>query len=88
MVDGDSITVIVNKKVIISNQRLTAKPVTTFLRVDLHNTFHEIEMRAENVGTIPPNTALLIITAGESRYRLFLTSSKEKSAMVRFVYDP
>jgi hypothetical protein len=87
-VDGDSITVVVNKKVILSNQRLTAKPITTFLKIDMHNTFHEIEMRAENLGTIPPNTAILIVTAGEKHYRLFLTSSESKSAMVRFVYDP
>lgn len=87
-VDGDSITVVVNKKVILSNQRLTGKPITTFLRIDMHNTFHEIEMRAENLGRIPPNTAILIVTAGEMQYRLFLTSSESKSAMVRFVYDP
>ncbi len=86
-IDGDSITVLVNKKVILSHQLLTAKPITTFIRVDLNNTFQEVEMVAENLGSIPPNTALLIITAGEKRYRLFLSSSETKSAMIRFLYD-
>lgn len=86
-IDGDSITVLVNKQVILSHQRLTAKPITSFLHVDLHNTFQEIEMVAENVGSIPPNTALLIITAGEKRYQLFLSSTEAKSAKVRFVYE-
>jgi type IV secretory pathway VirB9-like protein len=34
-----------------------------------------------------PNTALLIITAGNKRYQLFLSSTEQKSAKVRFVYD-
>jgi hypothetical protein len=44
-------------------------------------------MVAENEGSIPPNTALLIITAGEKRYQLFLSSTQSKSAVVRFVYE-
>ena len=55
---------------------------------DLENTFQEIEMVAENLGRIPPNTALLIVTAGTKRYRLYLTSTEQKSAMVRFIYEP
>jgi hypothetical protein len=44
-------------------------------------------MIAENLGSIPPNTALLIITAGKKRYELFMTSSTQKSAKVRFLYE-
>ncbi len=44
-------------------------------------------MVAENLGKIPPNTALLMVTAGTKRYRLYLTSTEVKSAKVRFVYD-
>jgi hypothetical protein len=87
-VDGDSITVLVNGKVVLSHQKLTGQPVTTYLRIDLNNPFQEIEMIAENLGSIPPNTALLIITAGDKRHRLFLSSTEAKSAVVRFVYDP
>ena len=87
IVDGDSITVLVNKRVVLSNQKLSVKPITTMIRVDLYNTFQEIEMVANNLGSIPPNTALLIITAGRKRYRLFLTSTNARNAVVRFVYD-
>jgi len=86
-VDGDSITVLVDKKVVLAHQRLSAKPITTFIKIDLDNTFHEVEMVAENLGSIPPNTAILIITAGKKRYLLSLSSTDSKSAMVRFVYD-
>lgn len=87
-IDDDTISVLVNNKVILSGQRLSAKPLTTYVTVDLQNPFQEVEMIAENLGKIPPNTALLIVTAGSKRYRLYLTSTETKSAKVRFVYEP
>ena len=86
-IDGDSITVLVDKQVVMTHQRLGAKPLTTYVKIDLNNTFHEIEMIAENLGSIPPNTAILIITAGKNRHLLTLSSSEVKSAKVRIVYD-
>ena len=86
-IDGDSITVKVDNKVVLSHQRLTANPITTFIKIDLQNTFHEVEMIAENLGSIPPNTAALIIHAGEQRYQLFISSTETKNAKVRFVYE-
>jgi len=86
-IDGDSITVLVDKQVVLTHQRLSAKPLTTYVRIDKNNTFHEIEMVAENLGSIPPNTAVLIITAGKNRHSLTLSSSEVKSARIRIVYD-
>lgn len=86
-IDGDSITVLVNKQVVLQHQRLTAQPITTYLTVTASTAFYEVEMVAENLGSIPPNTAVLIITAGVKRYQLFLASSPTKSAFVRFVYE-
>lgn len=87
-IDGDSITVLVNKNVVLSHQLLSTKPLTAFVRVDESSPIQQVEMLAENLGSIPPNTALLIITAGAKRYRLFLTSTEQKSALMRFVYEP
>jgi hypothetical protein len=87
IVDDDSISVYVNNKLVLTHQRLSLKPITTYVKIDLQNTFQEVEMVAENMGSIPPNTALLIVTAGEKRYRLYLTSTETKSAKVRFIYD-
>lgn len=86
-IDGDSITVLVNKNIVVTHQLLSARPVTAYVTVDLNNPFQEIEMVAENEGSIPPNTALLIITAGSKKYELFLSSTKGKSAMIRIIYD-
>lgn len=87
-IDGDTITVKVNNNVVLSHQRLTGKPLTLFVRIDLQQTFHEVEMIAENLGSIPPNTAILLITAGDKQHRLAISSTETKSARVRFVYHP
>ena len=86
-IDGDSISIRVNKKILLTHQLLGLKPITVYVRIDVHNPFQEVEMIAENLGSIPPNTALLIITAGTKRYRLFLSSTEQKSAKIRFLYD-
>jgi hypothetical protein len=86
-VDGDIITVLLNNKPLASNQRLASKPITLEIKVDLNNREQEITMVAENLGDIPPNTALLIITAGNKRYQLYLTSTEKKNAQVRFIYE-
>ncbi|HEU4472917.1 MAG TPA: hypothetical protein VFR58_17605 [Flavisolibacter sp.] len=86
-VDGDSITVTVNNEVKVSNQRLGLKPVSVDIKVDLDHQELEVTMIGENLGTIPPNTALLIVTAGKKRYQLFLASNGKKNAQVRFIYE-
>jgi hypothetical protein len=45
-------------------------------------------MYADNLGTIPPNTALLMVTSGSEKYEAFLSSSEQQSATIRFVYKP
>jgi hypothetical protein len=86
-IDGDTISVYVNNFPIVSNMMLTAKPITTYVRIDLKRTFQEVIMVGENLGSIPPNTALMIVTAGEKRYQLYLTSDDNKNALVRFIYE-
>jgi len=87
-VDGDTISVRVNNRVVLSHQRLSGKPATLYLKVDPNNTFYEVEMIAENQGSIPPNTAILVITAGTKKHHLWLSSTNEKTARIRFVYEP
>jgi len=86
-IDGDSISVLLNNTVLVSHQRLALKPITVEVAVDLQHTEQEVTMVAENQGSIPPNTALLIITCGKKRYRLYLKSTTQKNAQVRFIYE-
>lgn len=86
-VDGDSISVLLNNTVLVAHQRLALKPITVEVMVDLQHPEQEITMVGENLGTIPPNTALLMITTGKKRYRLYLKSTEVKNAQVRFIYE-
>jgi len=85
-IDGDTISVYVNNTPVVSRKMLTAKPITVFVPIDLQKTQAEVIMIGENLGSIPPNTALMIINANEKRYQLFLTSDDKKNALVRFIY--
>ena len=86
-IDGDTISVYVNDMPVVSNQMLTAKPISIMVKIDLKRTEQEVIMVGENLGSIPPNTALMIINAGEKRYQLYLTSDEKKNALVRFIYQ-
>ena len=86
-IDGDSVTVTLDSRVLVSHQKLGLRPISMDIKVDLDHQEQEVTMIADNLGTIPPNTAMLIITAGDKKYRLFLTSDKQKSAQVRFIYE-
>jgi hypothetical protein len=87
MIDGDTISVYVNESPVVSNKLLTASPVSTSIRIDNLRTIQEVVMVGENLGSIPPNTALMIINAGDKRYQLYLTADQKKNAMVRFIYE-
>lgn len=86
-IDGDTISVYLNNTPVLSRKMLTAKPLTLFLTIDLKKPQQEVIMVGENQGSIPPNTALMIINANEKRYQLFLTSDEKKNALVRFIYE-
>jgi hypothetical protein len=87
-IDNDTITVFHNNELIASNRRLSATPISFTIKIDKENPRHEFVMVAENLGSIPPNTATMVITAGNKRYELFLTSTEQKNAVVVIEYKP
>lgn len=86
-IDGDTISVYVNSMPVVSNRRLGAKPISITVKIDPRRTEQEVIMVGENLGAIPPNTALMIVNANDRRYQLYLTSDESKNAMVRFIYE-
>lgn len=87
-IDGDTISVYVNNEPVVSSRMLTAKPVSIFIRIDALETGKDVIMVGENLGSIPPNTALMIVHTAGKRYQLYLTSDEKKNSMVRFIYQP
>jgi len=86
-IDGDSISVFVDNKLVLSHKGLSATPITLSLNFDENAREHEVVMVAENLGRIPPNTSLMIINAGDKRYQVQITSTEQKNALVKFKYE-
>jgi len=86
-IDGDTVTVLINGKLLLYRQMLTDKPLTINFNA-FPSTEYELVMYANNLGTIPPNTALMMVTAGDRKFEVYLSSSEQKSAAVKFVYRP
>jgi hypothetical protein len=83
-IDGDSISVFFNGKLLVSHQRLSDKAISLKVRIDPSRTDNDLVMYAENLGSIPPNTALMVVTVGDQRYEVRITSTEQTSGTVRF----
>ncbi len=88
IVDGDTVSILYNGRLLLTHQLLSEKAIEINLELDEGQTRHEIVLFAENLGSIPPNTALIIVTAGEKRYELFASASLEENAVLVFNYRP
>jgi hypothetical protein len=81
-IDGDSISVFVNNQLVLSHQGLEARAFNIYLHLDSTRELNEVSMFAENLGKLPPNTALMVVTDGKNRYEVFLSSSLTENATV------
>ncbi|HRI26191.1 MAG TPA: hypothetical protein PLZ45_16050 [Ferruginibacter sp.] len=88
IIDDDTVSVFVDKKPVLLKERISAQPLTFQLAITEPGRPMEIIMQAENLGSIPPNTAIMIVQAGDKRYEVRLSSSLEKHAVVILTYDP
>jgi len=86
-IDHDTVTVLLNGKLLLYRKMLTDRPLSVEF-VALPGMEYELVMYADNLGDIPPNTALMMVTAGSRKIEAFLSSSEQKSAAVRFIYKP
>lgn len=81
-VDGDSVSIYHNNALLVAHARLSQKPLSFRIAVDATHPHHELIMVAENLGSIPPNTSLMIITSGNKRFEVFISSTEQKNAKV------
>jgi len=82
-VDGDSISIFYNDKLIAFNRLLSTKAVHFTVALDTTRAVNEITMFADNLGSIPPNTALMVVTDGKKRYEIPMASNLDRNATLR-----
>ena len=83
IVDDDTVSVYLNGSKIVSSRRLAAVPLHMELELD-DKEDNELKLFAENLGEIPPNTALMIVTVNDKRIELNLSASLSNNAVVVF----
>lgn len=82
--DADSISIFYNGKLIAHRQELnTRKPISLRVYVDSVESHNDLLMFAENLGTVPPNSAIMIVKDGSNRYEIPLQSNYQKNGAVR-----
>jgi hypothetical protein len=82
-IDGDSISVFFNGQLLGASLMLSTRSIHMNIKLDTTKEFNELSMFANNLGAIPPNTALMLISDGKSRYEVRLSSSLDKTGAVR-----
>ena len=87
-IDGDSISLFFNGRLVLSHKRLGDRAISLKLNVDESKDVNELIMYAENLGSIPPNTALMVVYDGDKRYETRISSDLQKSGVIRFIHIP
>jgi dipeptidyl-peptidase 4 len=87
-IDGDSISVYYNNKLLVANRGLTDKAIVVQLMLDDKAPQHEIVLFAHNLGSISPNTATVVVKSGGKRYELRSSASLTENAVLMLDYKP
>lgn len=82
-IDGDSVSVYVDQVQRVNKKMISLKPITFYVSLDKKlNPISHLRLVAESLGSIPPCTALMIVTTKSKRYEVHLSSNFNKNATV------
>ncbi|MBC7424122.1 MAG: hypothetical protein H7334_11790 [Ferruginibacter sp.] len=82
-VDGDTVSVVMNGEVIFSKQGLSTKAVSKTIHINKDTPDSiTLVMYAENLGSIPPNTGLLVVHDGENIYDVRFSADLKSNAAI------
>nr|WP_294903478.1 hypothetical protein [uncultured Lacibacter sp.] len=80
-IDGDTVSVFLNNELIVSKVGLKANAFKKTIAVAKGEVL-QLTLFAENLGSIPPNTGLLVITTGNERYQVHFSATLNKSSSI------
>jgi hypothetical protein len=83
-IDGDSVSLFINGRLLVQHVRLTADAKVLMIPIDKSLPVNRLVLFAENLGKLPPNTALMEVTVHGKTYNLFLSTDYRKNASVEF----
>jgi hypothetical protein len=83
-VDGDTVSILLNGKLILSNQRLSTNAIRHTIYIEPSTDSITLLMYAENLGSIAPNTGLLVVKDGSNQYEVRFSGDLQKNAAIIF----
>ncbi len=84
--DGDTVSIYVNDKPLLKKSELTNKALSFQLKKEDYSGHVKITLVAENLGSIPPNTALLRVIDGEKIHEIKAASDLSKNAVIEISF--
>jgi len=84
-VDGDSVSLFLNDRLILAHLDLKAESKSIWLPLDKSLPANKLVLFAENLGRLPPNTAVMEVKVNGKIYTIFLSTDYKKNAMVEFI---
>jgi hypothetical protein len=83
-IDGDSVSLYLNNDLLLQHLKLTAQAKVLLVPIDKSLSVNKLLLFAENLGKLPPNTALMEVTVHGKTYHLFLATDYHRNAKVEF----
>jgi hypothetical protein len=83
-VDGDTVSVLMNGTVIMPMVGLSTNAVRKTIFINPDEDSIQLVMYAENLGSIPPNTGLLVVKDGKDIYEIRFSGDLQKNAAIIF----
>jgi hypothetical protein len=88
-IDNDTVSIYLDNQLVVSRAKLTKSAIKFKVTSSRINNRHEIVIVAENLGDIPPNTALMVINPNRrDRTEINLASTEQLNAKVVINYVP
>ncbi|MFY7840142.1 MAG: hypothetical protein ACOVP7_07690 [Lacibacter sp.] len=80
-IDGDTVSIFMNNELLVSKVGLKASAYKQTIALKPGEAV-QLTLFAENLGSIPPNTGLLVITTNNDRYQVHFTSTLNKNSSI------
>jgi hypothetical protein len=83
-VDGDTVSVYMNGKLLMHKIGLSTRAERKTIPTQNTGDSIKLVLFAENLGSLPPNTGLLVVYDGDTRYEIRFSGDMQKSAAIVF----
>ena len=84
IIDNDSASIYLDDSLLLHKQFVSNKPISLYISLDKQRPLSKLKLAAENLGSIPPCTVLMVIKTKKKRYEVNLSSNFSSNGVVEF----